>query len=188
MLTLGQAVRSVAITAVLAASASVPVHSPEAHAQAQSERPAAGLPGRFPNVVGALKQAPGCLGVELAQTPDGRRMIFAWFDGKQSLVDWYYSEAHQAAMKAVFPGQGRDREPLPDLASDVGPVLAIVSVKFAAPPGAPGGEQAPGAIASIGIELYGPLPGGVVAGGRFAPAAVRVPGLREFDIRTALPR
>ena len=41
------------------------------------------------------------------------------------------------------------------------------------------------AIASIGIELYGPLPGGVAVGGRFAPAAVKVRGLRELDLRTA---
>jgi hypothetical protein len=38
------------------------------------------------------------------------------------------------------------------------------------------------AIASIGIELYGPLPGGVAVGGRFAPEAVRVRGLREIPL------
>jgi hypothetical protein len=40
-------------------------------------------------------------------------------------------------------------------------------------------------IASIGIELYGPLPGGVAVGGRFAPAALKVHGLREIPIGTA---
>jgi hypothetical protein len=40
-------------------------------------------------------------------------------------------------------------------------------------------------ISSIGIELYGPLPGGVAVGGRFAPEAVKVRGLREIDLGTA---
>ena len=40
-------------------------------------------------------------------------------------------------------------------------------------------------VRSIGIELYGPLPGGVAVGGRFAPDAVKVRGLRELDMETA---
>jgi hypothetical protein len=54
-------------------------------------------------------------------------------------------------------------------------------VKFVEPPkpGAP-----PPSIASIGIELYGPLPGGIAVGGRFAPAALKVRGLREIEIGT----
>src|SRR5438105_2003704 len=110
----------------------------------------------FPNVVGALRTAPGCLGVETAQTASGKQVIFAWFDGKKSLVDWYHSEAHQKAMKAVFPDLVFDRQPLPDLPEDSGPVLAIVSVKFGDSPKV---EGAPRPITSIGIELYGPLPG-----------------------------
>jgi hypothetical protein len=139
-------------------------------------------PGGFPSVVKALRESPGCLGVETGQTAGGRRVIFAWFDGKKSLVDWYHSDVHQRAMRAVFPNQTFDRQPLPDLAEDSGPILTIVSVKFADAP-APG-ATAP-AITSIGIELYGPLPGGVAVGGRFAPDAIKVRGLREIDIGTA---
>ena len=139
-------------------------------------------PGGFPSVVKELRAAPGCLGVETGQTAGGRRVIFAWFDGKKSLVDWYHSDVHQRAMHSVFPKQQFDREPLPDLAEDTGPILTIVSVKFADAP-APG-ASAP-AITSIGIELYGPLPGGVAVGGRFAPDAVKVRGLREVDLNTA---
>ncbi len=139
-------------------------------------------PGGFPSVVKELRAAPGCLGVETGQTAGGRRVIFAWFDGKKSLVDWYHSDVHQRAMHSVFPNQRFDREPLPDLPEDTGPILTIVSVKFADAP-APG-ASAP-AIAAIGIELYGPLPGGVAVGGRFAPDAVKVRGLREIDINTA---
>ena len=54
-----------------------------------------------------------------------------------------------------------------------GPILAIVSVKL---------DPTSSAIASIGIELYGPLPGGVAVGGRFAPSALKVPGLREIPL------
>jgi heme-degrading monooxygenase HmoA len=139
-------------------------------------------PADFPNVVSAVRAAPGCLGVETGQTSSGRRVIFAWFESKKALVDWYHSDVHQRAMKAVFPKQNFDREPLPDLAENSGPILAIVSVKLADGP-RPDGSAIP--ISSIGIELYGPLPGGVAVGGRFAPEAVKVRGLREIDLGTA---
>ena len=138
-------------------------------------------PGGFPSVIKAVREAPGCLGVETGQMANGRRVIFAWFQDKKALIDWYHSDVHQRAMHTVFPNQKFEREPLPDLAEDSGPILAIVSVKFAE-------EPAPGAtakIASIGIELYGPLPGGVAVGGRFAPEALKVKGLREIDLNTA---
>ena len=138
--------------------------------------------GGFPNVVNALRAAPGCLGVDTGQTSSGKRVIFAWFEGKKALVDWYRSDVHQKAMRTVFPNQPFDREPLPDLAEDSGPILAIVSVKFNDTP-TPGATSPP--ISSIGIELYGPLPGGVAVGGRFAPEAIKVRGLRNIDIGTA---
>jgi heme-degrading monooxygenase HmoA len=112
---------------------------------------AQGPPTGFPNVVGALRTTPGCLGVETAQTASGKRVIFAWFENKKALVDWYHGDVHQKAMKTVFPNQTFDRQPR---------------------------------ISSIGIELYGPLPGGVAVGGRFAPEALKVRGLREIEIGT----
>jgi hypothetical protein len=138
-------------------------------------------PDGFPRVVDALRVAPGCLGVETGQTASGRQVIFAWFEGKKALVDWYHSDVHQRAMKTAFPNQTFDRQPLPDLAENSGPILTIVSVKFSEP----SGSDARRSIASIGIELYGPLPGGIAVGGRFAPAAIKVPGLRELEVRTA---
>jgi len=162
---------------VITASAALALYATSpASALAQSP------PGGFPSVVKELRAAPGCLGVETGQTAGGRRVIFAWFDGKKSLVDWYHSDVHQRAMHSVFPNQRFEREPLPDLPEDTGPILTIVSVKFADAP-APG-ASAP-AITSIGIELYGPLPGGVAVGGRFAPDAVKVYGLREVELTTA---
>ena len=132
----------------------------------------------FPNVVGALRASPGVLGVETGRTASGKQVIFAWFEDKKSLVAWYRSQAHQKAMKTVFPNQTFDREPLPDLREDSGPILTIVSVSFRE---APTPDTMARAIASIGIELYSPLPGGVAVGGRFAPATLKVPGLRDID-------
>jgi hypothetical protein len=43
-------------------------------------------------------------------------------------------------------------------------------------------------IATIGIELYTPLPGGVAVGGRFAPEALKVRGLREIELGSAQGR
>ncbi len=135
-------------------------------------------PAGFPDVIGALKATPGCLGVETAHTPGGKRVIFAWFESKKALVDWYHGDVHQKAMKTAFPDLRFDRQPLPDLAEDSGPILAIVSVKLIDAPM----PNTTAAIASIGIELYGPLPGGVAVGGRFAPEAFKVRGLREIPL------
>src|SRR5437660_9615321 len=88
-------------------------------------------PGGFPSVINALRAAPGCLGVETGQTSSGRQVIFAWFEGKKALVDWYHSDVHQRAMKSVFPNTTFDRQPLSELPEDTGTILAIVSVKFA---------------------------------------------------------
>jgi hypothetical protein len=136
-------------------------------------------PAGFPDVVGALRGWPGCLGVETAQTSSGKRVIFAWFENKKALVDWYYGDVHRKAQKTVFPNLRFDRTPLPDLAEDSGPILAIVSVKFIDTP-RPDATSMP--ISSIGIELYGPLPGGVAVGGRVAPEALKVRGLRELEM------
>ena len=145
-------------------------------------QPPPGAPGSFANVVSAARAWPGCLGVETGQASNGRRIIFAWFENKKALVAWYHSDTHQRAMKTVFARQTFDRQPLPDLPEDSGPILAIVSVKFLDAP-RPDATSMP--ISSIGIELYGPLPGGVAVGGRFAPDALKVRGLREIDIGTA---
>src|ERR1700730_486760 len=142
-------------------------------------------PAYFPNVVSAVRATPGCLGVETGQTSSGKRVIFAWFESKKALVGWYHSEVHQKAMKTAFPNQTFDREPLPDTPEDSGPILAIVSLKLLDTP-QPDATSMP--IASIGIELYTPLPGGVAVGGRFAPEALRVRGLREIELGSAQGR
>ena len=49
----------------------------------------------FPDLVGGLKKTEGCLGVETAQTPGGKRLIFAWFKDKEAVMNWYESDMHQ---------------------------------------------------------------------------------------------
>jgi hypothetical protein len=133
-------------------------------------------------LVEAAKASPGCLGVKIGRTDNGTAVIFAWFENKQALVAWYKSDFHQWAMKTTFPNQNFNREPLPDVPENSGQILALVTLKLADTP-FPG---SPVPIETIGIELYTPLPDGVAVGGRFAPQAIRVPGLQQFDPRTAV--
>jgi hypothetical protein len=65
---------------------------------------------------------------------------------------------------------------------NTGAILALVTLKLADAPVQ--GLSVP--IQTIGIELYTPLPDGVAVGARFAPSAVKVPGMREFDLKTAI--
>jgi Antibiotic biosynthesis monooxygenase len=132
-------------------------------------------------LVEAAQASPGCLGVKLGRTSDGTNVIFAWFESKQALITWYKSDFHQSAMKTAMPNQTFNREPVPDIPENTGPILALVTLKLADAP-------VPGLIIpiqTIGIELYTPLPDGVAVGARFAPSAVKVPGMREFDLKTA---
>jgi len=148
-------------------------------------RPPQPPPG-FPDLVGALNATPGCVGVEVARTGSGKQVIFAWFEDKKAALNWYYSDTHQAVMKQFFPqSEGSKRTPMKDVPEDGGPVLAIASITMA--------DKAPGEITAlpisqIAIELYRPLPGGLALGGRFAPSAIKVPGLREAQLPGAPPK
>jgi hypothetical protein len=134
-------------------------------------------------LVKAAKETPGFLGIERGRTTNGTVVIFAWFENKRALVNWYKSDFHQRAIKTAFPNQNIDREPIPDVPEDTGNILALVTLKLSDGPPIAG---SPIPIERIGIELYAPLPDGVAVGGRFAPASVKVPGLREFDLKTAV--
>jgi hypothetical protein len=152
----------------------------------EQQDPNPGDPGYGEQLVKAVMASPGVLGIELGQTVKGRRVIFAWFEDKRALVNWYQSDFHERGVKWAFPNLKSVHEPLPDLPENSGQILALVTLKFA-------DRSAAGVtritsrppIESIGIELYTPLPGGVAVGGRFAPKSVRVPGLRELDMSTA---
>ena len=147
-----------------------------------AQGPLPGQPDFRKLLVEAAEASPGCLGVKFGVTENGTNVIFAWFESKRALVAWYKSDFHQWAMKTAFPNQNFNREPLPDVPENSGQILALVTLKLAdkAVPGSP----IP--IDRIGIELYTPLPDGVAVGGRFAPQSIKVPGLRQFDLGTAV--
>ncbi len=117
----------------------------------------------------------------VARTASGKQVIFAWFADKQAVLRWYYSDTHAQAMNMVTKPEQR-QGPLKYVPDDIGPILAIASI-------APSDKQAvpgfPVTISQVAIELYRPVPGGVVIGGRFAPASLAVPGMREYPAPAA---
>jgi hypothetical protein len=140
--------------------------------RAASESPAS------PDLVGALKSTPGCLGVETARTASGKQVIFAWFANKNALLDWYYSPVHQQLMAQFFPN-ATARTPIPDVPDNDQPILAVASLTMSDKP-VTGVTSL--AISQIAVELYQPLPGGIALGGRFAPGVMKVPGLTDVPM------
>lgn len=144
-------------------------------------------PQQPPDLIAALKATPGVLGVDAARTMSGKQVIFAWFENKQAVLNWFYSDTHQRVMQMFTPGASSGRKPLADVPDDSGPILAIASLTMTDQPGEERRAGVPGdrvdgvlmPVSQIAIELYTPLPGGLAAGGRFAPSSVNVPGLVE---------
>ena len=136
-------------------------------------------PAGTPDLIGMLKATPGVLGVDAARTMSGKQVIFAWFENKQAVLTWYYSEGHQKLMRTMSPGGASGRKPLADVPDNSGPILAIASLTMTDKPQIAGVSMP---VSQIAIELYAPLPGGLAAGGRFAPATVKVPGLIERPV------
>src|SRR6266508_2945262 len=134
--------------------------------------------GGFPDLVGALKATSGVVGVETARTSSGKQVIFAWFENKKAALTWYYSDTHMKLVKGFAPG-APPRTPMADVPDDGQPVLAIASLTLTGPPT---GDVAALPVSQIAIELYRPLPGGLAAGGRFAPEALKVPGLQTVTL------
>ena len=161
--------KDIGLTAALALFVMAPTVAAQLHAQNAS--------AKFPDLVGALRSTPGCIGVDVARTASGKQVIFAWFEDKKAVLNWYYSSAHEAAMHQFFPAAGAagKRTPLADVPDDSGPILAIASITLA---DKPDGAVTTLPVSQIAIELYRPLPGGLALGGRFAPDGVRVPGMR----------
>ena len=142
-------------------------------------------PNPLMNLPKLIQTTPGCLGVETAMTQSGKMVIFAWFENKKAALAWYYSQAHQALMKMAGGGAPRPRGPMADVPDDGRPIMAIASVTLSRPQeGIPQTGLPP--VSQIAIELYAPLPGGLAAGGRFAPASVTVPGLLATSDTAAL--
>jgi hypothetical protein len=138
------------------------------------------------DLISALRSTPGVLGVDAGQMMSGKQVIFAWFENKQAVLKWYYSDAHQALMQQYGTTARRPRGPLADVPDDGRPVLAIASLTLNGPPPTSGADLK--SVPQIAIELYAPLPGGLAVGGRFAPSSVHVPGMVEAPARPASPQ
>jgi len=174
--------REVGFVLVLVALVTAPsLLAQQPGAAPQPPAAAAQAPPGLPDLVGALKATPGCVGVESARTASGKQVIFAWFENKKAALAWYYSETHRNAVRMLAP-EAPPRTPMADVPDDDNPVLAIASLTPSATP--PTGQM-PFGVSQIAIELYRPLPGGIAAGGRFAPAALKVPGLLDIPLPAA---
>lgn len=133
--------------------------------------------GGFPDLVGALKETPGCLGVETASTASGKQVIFAWFEDKKAALKWYHSDTHLALMNRFFPDRERSDNPLASVPDDSGPIMAVASITLEGKPT----RDRPLPFKQIAIEIYQPLGGGVSIGGRFAPDTMKVPVPRRAE-------
>jgi hypothetical protein len=133
--------------------------------------------GGLPDLIGALKATPGVLGVDAGQMMSGKQVIFAWFENKQAVLNWYNSDVHRQVMNGFSSAGRRPEGPLAGIKDDSGPILTIASITVDREAMKTGDLKA--ATKQIAIELYAPLPGGLALGGRFAPSTVKVPGLLD---------
>ena len=94
-----------------------------------------------------LEKQPGLLGVHALSSIDHRGMlvILTWWENKQALNDWFYSETHQGIISQFYGNR-----PPPS------------SAAVANPPA--------GGMGQVGIELFTSLPGGMKFGGGLTPA------------------
>jgi hypothetical protein len=129
----------------------------------------------LPDLVGALKASPGCLGVETARTASGKSVIFAWFEDKKAALKWYDSDTHQDVMKRFLPDFKRDGKPLASVPDDSGPIMVVASITLTGQPT----KENPLPFKQIAIEVYQPLGEGLNIGGRFAPEGMKVPARKE---------
>jgi len=112
----------------------------------------------------------------MARTEDGRVVLFAWFENKQGLLNWYNSEAHKQGMKEYF-GLEPSPQGLSNIPDNGEPILAIASFTIADKAHF---KETRLPLSQLAIEFYQPMAGGIAAGGRFAPEALRVPKMREY--------
>ena len=142
------------------------------HVAAQEEVDPAGGYADMNNAMGAkmmkaIAATPGHLGSEVARTESGKTVIFSWFEDKESVLDWYYSDYHQQSMEMLFDDHG-GREPLKHIKDDCGPIMTIAAITMSDKKDVRGVDLP---IKQISIELYQALPAGLQIGGSFTPKA-----------------
>lgn len=117
-------------------------------------------PDWLPATVRALRESPGCLGVEAAQTGSGKRAVFAMFKDKAAVTAWYRHPAHQALVGMVRFYRQHEHLPAAGVPDDAGPILVIATMTPAPP-----ADGVPPGTMLLSVELFSPLPGGVRFGG-----------------------
>lgn len=130
----------------------------------------------MPDLIGALRTVPGCLGVDAGQFQSGKQAIFAWFENKEAAMRWYNHDVHQGAM-AAFMTDENPTKPMAGVPDNV-PILAIASITFS---DRPHFDEIKLPISQISIELYTPIKGGIHLGGTFAPGLLKVEGIRDLS-------
>ena len=137
--------------------------------QARPPQPPSGVSqsGRGAEIDGRL------LGVETAPESGqaGDLRLVRGQEGRAELVLQRYPPGRAEDVRAGLAGTHPDG----DVPDDGEPVMTIASMTLE---GAPG-DSTTIPVSQIAIELYRPLPGGLAPGGRFAPSAMKVPGLVE---------
>ncbi|MEM9560246.1 MAG: hypothetical protein AAF995_08055 [Planctomycetota bacterium] len=127
-------------------------------------------------LVEGLKQFPGCHDAVAAQINTGQLSIIAWFEDRQAALRWYNSEQHERLIQLA--GDEPSDKPMAHVPEDV-PIMVMATLRM----GAPGDEtlnpRMP--VSEISIEMYTPLPGGAMFGGRLTPAAVDIPHMRGTE-------
>jgi heme-degrading monooxygenase HmoA len=117
----------------------------------------------------ALQESPGCLGVETARTSSGKQVVFAFFENKKAVLKWYYSPTHRELIEMLGTKYDGKRAPLKGVPDDV-PVMAVAALSF-------GGKAASPnlgiPVSQISIEIFTPATGGLTIGGGFTPDAFR---------------
>lgn len=150
-----------------------PSSAAEADAKPGADRNLAQL---GPRLVAALQASPGCLGVDTGEIQSGKGAIFAWFEDKQAVLNWYNSPVHEAAKRAFFGESSTpaDYTPLAGVPDDSGPLLVIASVQYPRPTADAAADAAGPAIPGFSIEVYAPVTVGlrVTPDSGFAPQRV----------------
>lgn len=153
-----------------------PADRPSASANGKARNPGAAFDG----VLAALKNSPGCYGIETAQTSSGKQVVFAWFKDREAVIDWYYSDAHQQLM-GMLGDDAVTTDPLQGVAEGEGPLMCVAAVTWKKPsdsskPAAEGGDYQPQIpISQISVEVFKPVTAAKAFNGAFSPAEALLP-------------
>jgi hypothetical protein len=128
-------------------------------------------------LVNGLKNTDGCLKVITAETSVGTSTIIAWFENKDAVERWYYSNTHERMMRMIGANP-EFRDPMEHVEDAESPVMVMASITPAK-----GESVIPGPmpVSQISIELYRPLDAGASVNGRLMPKEIKLEHFRELD-------